>query len=153
MINKNNSLINTNVSIFGKIVNWFKKFFWKNKKKTENIEIKENIQDIEKNIELYNDEFDSETNILDSYKTKKNYEKEKFFELYYDIKSKKINISDLSLDDLNKFNTIIKQEILLKKIELEKKKKENKELIIEINNLKDKVINFNNNETNNVVNN
>ena len=42
-------------------------------------------------------------------------EKEQFFKLYSDVKSHNVKMSELSPSDLIKFNSIIKEEVKLKK--------------------------------------
>ena len=57
-----------------------------------------------------------------------------FFELYNDIKDGKVDIDTLSNEEIERFNRIIGEEISLKYDKLEKLKKENEEIEVDIKN-------------------
>ena len=82
----NNSLVVKKKSIFNRIVNFFKGFFYKSN------EMKESFNECENKEE----------------------EKEKFFRLYEAIKGKKISIDDLSISEIITFNAMLKEEIDIK---------------------------------------
>ena len=115
------SLIKSKDSIFKKIVDWFKNLFW-NKNNSSSKELIENNIEIQESSDskLMNEDLE-----FDNYKITEEAEeqtkdtKKKFFELYSDIKNEKVDIKDLSLEDLKKFNIMIQEEISLKQYKLE----------------------------------
>ena len=93
MIDKNKSLTKYNDSFFNRIKKWIKSLFGKFTKSPK----KNKVQETQIN-ENYNSK-----NVLDKEKNESyNYQKEKkeFFELYEQVKNKKVNIKDLKYSEI-----------------------------------------------------
>lgn len=117
MAEKENELLKYEGSIFKKIINWFKKLFHRN-----------DTLPVQKNKEKPN----TEVNNQEKTETISKEEKDKFFKLYEDVKAGKVDVNSLSFEELERFNTIISEEINLKKNKLENLKKENAKIEIDI---------------------
>lgn len=132
MIDKNRSLIKLEKSIFRKFFDYIRNIFKKRKyKKIENFSIDEKkFEDSESEQVLEVLEKNSDTT------NESIVERERFFQLYFNVKSGKINMKDLSVSDLIKFNSLIKEEVELKKQNINKQKKLMKSLSEEIKELK-----------------
>lgn len=132
MIDKNRSLIKLEKSIFRKFIDYVKDIFKKRKnKKIENFSINEKkFEDLENKqvVEVLEEKHDTTNESIS--------EKECFFELYFNVKSGKINMKDLSVSDLIKFNSLIKEEVELKKQNIYKQEELMKSLSEEIKELK-----------------
>ena len=156
MDEKGTSLIKSEDSIFKKISNWFKNLFGKKNNDSPKEELIENSS--ENNIEVQessdsqtsNDfsefvfNFDNCEEILseiseDIEEEPKKDTKKKFFELYSDIKDGIVDIKDLSLEDLKKFNIMVQEEISIRQEKLEDIKIQNEKLEQEIADLNSEV--------------
>ncbi len=148
MEDKNNGLMKSNNSIFKRIINWFKNIFKKptvsdNKETKENNIKLESSKQPENKPELIYD-YGSEETILEDepvLNEKQNSEKQRFFELYNNVKDGKIDVKDLSMEDLKKYNAMIREEVSLKFNKLEGINQENEELLDEIKKLNKKTSN------------
>ena len=139
-MNKNNSLIEKPKSIFSKVINFFKSFFWKskdnvnesiedncikNKKKVKEEIILDTDEEILERIETYDyyenesfvDEEMLEINDMVIVNDSKE-EKTRFFEIYRKIKSHKISIQDIDGSDLFRISLLLKEEEKLKKTKI-----------------------------------
>ena len=111
MIDKNKSLIKSEKNIFLKFINFVKNLFWKKTTSNKNVDKEFEIKNVMKNKENSYLKLEEEKS-LDIINFD---EKEKFFKLYSDVKSHNVKMSELSPSDLIKFNSIIKEEVKLKK--------------------------------------
>lgn len=111
MIDKNKSLIKSEKNIFIKFINFVKNLFWKKTTSNKNVDKEFEIKNVMKNKENSYLKLEEEKSLDSS-----NFdEKEQFFKLYSDVKSHNVKMSELSPSDLIKFNSIIKEEVKLKK--------------------------------------
>ena len=113
-------------SIFKRIIKWFKSLFHKPGKR-QVINKKEKMSETELNDE-------AKGNTIEDAVDKATIQKESFFELYNDIKDGKVDIDTLSNEEIERFNRIIGEEISLKYDKLEKLKKENEDIEVDIKN-------------------
>ena len=148
-MDKNKSLIENKKSIFNKVINFFKKMFWR--KETQNciekiddlkIENKSEVKhvikpitsilkedEISEDIELYEyeEEIDPEEVNFEKYNENREYnsqdEKNNFFDLYNNIKEEKVDINNVYIIDLFKVNLLLKEEQKLKKAKINEKEK------------------------------
>ena len=114
MMSDNNSLMKVEDSFFKRIINWFKNLFG-----------------IQKNNNMGNSKFENEgmTNIINK-RTQE--EKKQFFERYNSAKQGKIDVHELSEDELRQFNIMIEEENRLRYDILKKLEEENEMLELEI---------------------
>ncbi len=148
-MDKNKSLIENKKSIFNKVINFFKKMFWR--KETQNciekiddlkIENKSEVKhvikpitsilkedEISEDIELYEyeEEIDPEEVNFEKYNENREYnsqdEKNNFFDLYNNIKEEKVDINNVDIIDLFQVNLLLKEEQKLKKAKINEKEK------------------------------
>ncbi len=148
-MDKNKSLIENKKSIFNKVINFFKKIFWR--KETQNciekiddlkIENKSEVKhvikpitsilkedEISEDIELYEyeEEIDPEEVNFEKYNENREYnsqdEKNNFFDLYNNIKEEKVDINNVDIIDLFQVNLLLKEEQKLKKAKINEKEK------------------------------
>lgn len=106
-------IVKKNDSIFDKIINFFKSIFHK-KADIKNIKLKE-VENISEKNNIENVTKEDNTNEIEKMN------KEKFFKLYEDVKSEKINIEDLSISEIIVINAMLKGEIDIKLKKLQEK--------------------------------
>lgn len=146
---KNKSLIENKKSIFNKVINFFKRIFWKQEAqnciekiddlKPENKSEEKKVinpitsilkeEEISEDIELYDyeDDIDPEEVNFENYNEDRKYnsqdEKNKFFDLYNNIKEEKVDINNVDIIDLFQVNLLLKEEQKLKKAKINEKEK------------------------------
>lgn len=121
------------MSIFEKIINWFKNLFQKQETKlleenAPSIETKAPAIEASEELEAYIEEN------LGEYEP----DKDEFFELYSDVKSQNIDIQELATEELIDFNRMAEKEIELKTQKLKEQKEANKMLKQEVEALSQK---------------
>jgi len=139
-MNKNNSLIEKPKSIFSKVINLFKSFFWK-KKNNVNEKIESNSFTYEEKVK---EEFvlDTDEDILERIETYDYYdnesvfeeemleiseainlcysenEKNRFFDIYRKVKTQKISLQEVDNSDLFRISLLLKEEEKLKRAKI-----------------------------------
>ncbi len=127
MIDKNKSLIKSKKNIFKRFIDYIKNIFKKkipDDKKINEKDSSEQITEVKEKEEV------------DKIKNNQQTEKEKFFKIYSEVKSRNIKMDELSPSDLIKFNLVMKEEIRLKKEKVLKQRELIQNLTQEINQLK-----------------